>query len=81
MRQRLAGWLTVEVADDGAGFDATVQPRCAHVGLFSVRERAEALGGNLDIISRVGAGTRVILSVPLGGGPAGALRGAGAGQG
>ena len=65
------GWATVEVADDGRGFDATVREvervRGAHYGLAGLRERAEALGGRAEVTSRPGAGTRVRARLPLDG--------------
>jgi signal transduction histidine kinase len=53
------------VADDGAGFDLPATLRDSHrLGLTSMRERAEALGGTLEIVTAPGAGTRVELEVP-----------------
>jgi signal transduction histidine kinase len=52
------------VADDGRGFD----PRGefpGHLGLQSMRERAAAVGGTLDIESAPGAGTRLRAHIPL----------------
>jgi signal transduction histidine kinase len=54
--------LVVEVDDDGRGFEPGIRPG---VGLASMRERAAALGGKLEIDSHVGQGTRVRLRVPL----------------
>jgi signal transduction histidine kinase len=53
-------WIAVQ--DDGQGFDPR-QPS-AGLGLVSMRRRAEALGGGLDISSRLGGGTSITLSVP-----------------
>lgn len=59
----------VEVRDDGVGFDASDvgarASRSGGYGLFSIRERLEYLGGSLDIESRPGRGTRVVLRAPL----------------
>jgi signal transduction histidine kinase len=52
------------VADDGRGFD----PRRdfpGHLGLQSMRERAVAVGGTLEIESAPGNGTRVRASIPV----------------
>jgi len=52
------------VADDGRGFD----PRGefpGHLGLRSMRERAAAVGGTLEISSAPGVGTRLSARVPL----------------
>lgn len=59
--------VSVEVSDDGIGFDLDAiqqQPR-AHLGLIGMRERAESVGGELSIWSRPGEGTRVTLRVPV----------------
>jgi signal transduction histidine kinase len=56
----------VEIADDGVGFDPG-QVGDGHLGLITMRERAEDLGGRLEVRSRRGAGTRVILRVPRSG--------------
>ncbi|MFL6605304.1 MAG: sensor histidine kinase [Steroidobacteraceae bacterium] len=54
----------VTLTDDGQGFDAgSPQFRWSH-GLMGMRQRAEALGGHLDIESRVGGGTRVRVAIP-----------------
>jgi signal transduction histidine kinase len=55
----------VALSDDGCGFDAlSPQFRWSH-GLMGMRQRAEALGGALEIESRVGKGTRLRVTVPL----------------
>ena len=52
------------VADDGRGFDPGGEFP-GHLGLQSMRERAAAVGGSLDIESAPGAGTRLRAHVPL----------------
>lgn len=56
------GTMRVEVADDGTGFlpDATSEG----VGLSAMRERALALGGELEVHSEIGAGTKIAVRVP-----------------
>ena len=54
--------IWVEVTDDGRGFDPETIPG---VGLGSMRERARALGGNLEIESEPAKGTRVRFQVAL----------------
>jgi signal transduction histidine kinase len=51
--------LEVEVADDGAGFAAGTAAGC--MGLSTMREQAALLGGDLEIRSELGGGTRVRL--------------------
>jgi signal transduction histidine kinase len=53
-----------EVVDDGDGFDPDAPRRPDAVGLVSMSERAGALGADLRIVSRPGAGTRVELVLP-----------------
>ena len=54
--------VVLTIADDGRGLPAAPVPG---VGLASMAERAEALGGELTVRSRPGGGTRVRASVPL----------------
>ncbi|HVH22251.1 MAG TPA: GAF domain-containing sensor histidine kinase [Pseudonocardia sp.] len=56
------GALLLEVADDGRGFDPAATR--SGLGLISMAERAERLGGELCISSREGAGTLVRAVVP-----------------
>ncbi len=57
--QFVAGNLLLFVADDGKGMQVPVQPTT--FGLLGMRERALALGGNLEIVSAHGQGTTVKL--------------------
>jgi signal transduction histidine kinase len=59
----LDGALHFEVADDGRGLPAG---RRAGVGLTSMRERAEELGGQWRVEAAPTGGTRVIVRLPLG---------------
>jgi signal transduction histidine kinase len=59
--------LVLEVADDGAGIpdgrlDAAV--RDGHIGLASSRQRVEAVGGRLVVVTALGTGTRVTAMLP-----------------
>jgi len=63
--------VVLEVTDDGAGF--ATRPPPGGLGLLSMRERANSVGGALTIRTAPGAGTRVRLSIPAADGrPAGA---------
>jgi len=55
------GWLGLEIQDDGRGLSAT---RRAGVGLNSMRERAEELGGTWTIESLPTGGTRILVRLP-----------------
>jgi signal transduction histidine kinase len=58
------GCLALTIADDGAGF--VVESAWGKgLGLISMRERLEAIGGVFDIVSTPGAGTRIDIVVPL----------------
>jgi len=61
------GELVVEVEDDGRGFDVEHRHRTGwpHFGLQTMRERAEAIGGRLELVSAPGEGTRIVVRVPL----------------
>jgi signal transduction histidine kinase len=63
VRLSIAGGLRVEVEDDGVGFD---EPLEAGLGLTSIRERADELGGSLVVEPRLPRGTRVLAILPLG---------------
>jgi signal transduction histidine kinase len=60
---RDAKLLTLTIHDDGAGF--SVEECGAGIGLASMRERAEGLGGELQLESVAGAGTSITLRLPL----------------
>ena len=59
-----ASEVNLELADDGCGFD-TSQDFPGHLGLKSMRERTEALGGDVKIISMPGSGTNIRISIPI----------------
>jgi signal transduction histidine kinase len=65
LRDRDGGYA-VRVRDDGPGFvpEGTGYSPTGHVGLSSMRERSEALGGSWSLESRPGAGTTVRCWVP-----------------
>jgi signal transduction histidine kinase len=61
------GRLLLEVADDGVGFDPDAAAvRSRRLGLTSMEERAQRLGGTLSIRSAPGSGTTVRLEAPIG---------------
>ena len=57
------GWIELEVVDDGDGLPAA--PRQHGMGLRNVRQRAALLGGDVELGSAPGGGTRVLWRVPL----------------
>ena len=62
VRLSMNGGLRFEVADDGRGFDTGKIQR--GTGLQGMADRLEAVGGELEIRSRPGAGTMVIGRLP-----------------
>ena len=68
--RRVGQHLQFSVEDDGVGTDTT----CIGHGfgatrgldLFSIREQVKGIGGCLEIVSSPGAGTQVVVAVPLG---------------
>jgi signal transduction histidine kinase len=56
--------LTLTIVDDGAGFDVRTALGSG-LGLLSMRERLEPLGGELEVHSAPGTGTRIEVSVPV----------------
>jgi CheY-like chemotaxis protein len=67
------GCLAIVIQDQGVGFDPLAvaaqppSPTSSKFGLFSIRERMNALGGSFDITSAPGKGTTATLVLPVGG--------------
>ena len=59
--------LLLEVRDDGRGFDPDRPARTGwpRFGLQTMRERAHALGGTFELRSTPGAGTTIVVRVPV----------------
>ncbi|HEV2730394.1 MAG TPA: MASE1 domain-containing protein [Terriglobales bacterium] len=58
------GQILLRIIDDGVGFD--VSQEGAGLGLTSMRQRVQALGGSIDISSSPRAGTQIEVRVPFG---------------
>ena len=56
--------VVLTITDDGKGFDVTGPPN-AGLGLISMRERVESVGGVLEIHSTPASGTRLKVTVPI----------------
>lgn len=56
--------LVLVVRDDGKGFD-TAQKKAHSFGLIGIRERAHMLGGSATVASRAGAGTEIVVCLPV----------------
>jgi len=59
--QREAEAVELHIRDNGRGFDAKQPPPGGHFGLTMMRERAEAAGIDLSILSRPTQGTEIII--------------------
>ena len=65
-------WVNLEIVDNGLGFDLDQisrgqgRPRSKGLGLISMRERAESVGGEFRVESAPGRGTRIYTRLPLG---------------
>ncbi|HEU4473895.1 MAG TPA: two-component regulator propeller domain-containing protein [Gemmatimonadales bacterium] len=60
--------LTVRIRDDGAGMSPTAMGTLTageHMGIAGMRDRAQSVGGTLEIASTPGAGTIVSLVLPF----------------
>lgn len=57
------GWIEVEVADDGRGFDASEAP--SGYGVPGMRERLREIGGELSVESGPGEGARLSFRAPF----------------
>ena len=57
--------LVIEVRDDGEGFSPEDVASAAQYGLRGMRERAELIGADFQVVSRPGAGATVHLRLPL----------------
>jgi GAF domain-containing protein/two-component sensor histidine kinase len=64
--------VVLTIRDDGMGFDPeivatqrTARGASGGFGLIGIRERAQLMGGTSDIRSDVGAGTRIVVRVPI----------------
>jgi signal transduction histidine kinase len=59
------GRVVLEVTDDGRGIPEDRIDDSGSLGILGMRERARALGGELDIHRNAGGGTAVVATVPL----------------
>jgi signal transduction histidine kinase len=59
--------VTMEIIDDGAGFEAAVDRAETHRGLRNMKLRTQRLGGVFDLESAPGNGTALRIRMPAGG--------------
>jgi|GEM_PF-608178 len=71
----VGGWTITTIQDDGAGFDVAAvvgnYEKRGSFGLLNMRERTQALGGDLTIESAPGAGAKVTVQLPAASGQQG----------
>lgn len=59
--------VTCSIRDDGVGFVPSSESGVQGLGLLGIRERLNALGGTLRLVSGPGQGTTILADIPLGG--------------
>jgi signal transduction histidine kinase len=61
--------LIIQVSDDGCGFIVPDSPStfapAGHYGLLGLSERAELIGAKLEIVSKLGEGTQILIYLPI----------------
>ena len=57
--------LSLEIRDNGVGFDVEAARLAAGLGLISMRERIHLIGGQFEIWSKPGQGTRITVRAPM----------------
>jgi signal transduction histidine kinase len=60
----MPGRILAIIEDNGIGFDLAVVTQRNRLGLFGMRERAQAMGGKLTVESAPGSGTTLYVEVP-----------------
>jgi signal transduction histidine kinase len=58
--------VSLELMDDGSGFDTKIASRSGGVGLQGIQERVQQLGGSLEVESAPGKGTSLTVKIPVG---------------
>lgn len=64
LREAGDGYLELTVEDDGRGFEPEIVAEGDRFGLLGMRERVEAVGGEIELVSTPGRGTKVRARVP-----------------
>jgi signal transduction histidine kinase len=59
------GAVSMEISDDGVGFDRELSNQSAGFGLQGINERVQQLGGSLEIDSAPLKGTRLRVRIPI----------------
>jgi signal transduction histidine kinase len=59
--------VSCSIRDDGQGFTMTAESQSKGLGLMGIRERLNALGGMLRIVTKPQSGTELFIDIPFGG--------------
>jgi signal transduction histidine kinase len=62
--ERRGDRLILIIEDNGVGFDPDVAVPGDRLGMVGMKERAEMLGGDLEVESEIGKGTTILVEVP-----------------
>jgi len=62
--ERRGDRLVLIIEDNGVGFNLDAAVPGERLGLVSMKERAEMLGGELEVESEIGRGTTILVEVP-----------------
>jgi signal transduction histidine kinase len=60
-----ANSLILEISDKGPGFDPQAAIKKKRLGLLGMRQRIEVLGGSFQLITTLGAGTTILVTLPI----------------
>ncbi len=67
--KRVGGFIRLEIADDGIGFDLEKLRKSRNkergMGIYTMKERAELMGGFFSVKSTPGKGSTIVVKVPL----------------
>jgi len=66
--EQVDGRGRITISDSGKGFDVGAimnDPKTAH-GLLMLQDRLGLMGGSIEVVSKLGDGTRVVIEIPLG---------------
>ena len=59
------GIITVSIEDNGQGFEAAALPGKKSFGILGMKERVLAQGGNFELLSSMGKGTKMTIRLPF----------------
>ena len=63
--QVVSDWIILDIRDNGVGFELEFVENSGGMGIHNMKQRAQRLGGRLDILSTPGTGTHIKAEIPL----------------